>query len=79
MSAYASGCDGSRAAPTGARTLAGRRADHRRCLAAAAAVCLSAVVGILVELTNFGNGIDTSFSGLREREKAGDRRGGVGG
>jgi hypothetical protein len=33
-------------------------------LAAAAGVCLSAVVGILVELTNFGNGIDASFSGL---------------
>jgi hypothetical protein len=33
-------------------------------LVAAAGVCLSAVVGILVELTNFGNGIDTSFSGL---------------
>jgi hypothetical protein len=33
-------------------------------LAAAAAVCLSAAVGILVELTNFGNGIDAAFSGL---------------
>jgi hypothetical protein len=33
-------------------------------LAAAAGVCVSAVVGILVELSNFGNGIDASFSGL---------------
>jgi hypothetical protein len=33
-------------------------------LAAAVGVCLSAVVGILVELTNFGNSVNTSFSGL---------------
>jgi uncharacterized BrkB/YihY/UPF0761 family membrane protein len=31
---------------------------------AAAAVVLSSVVGILVELTNFGNGIDAAFAAL---------------
>jgi hypothetical protein len=31
---------------------------------AAAAVMLSAVIGILVELTNFGNGIDAAFAAL---------------
>jgi hypothetical protein len=31
---------------------------------AAAAVTVSAIVGVLVELTNFGNGIDQAFSSL---------------
>jgi hypothetical protein len=33
-------------------------------LGAGAAVSLSAVVGVLIELTNFGNGIDSAFAGL---------------
>jgi hypothetical protein len=33
---------------------------------AGAAVVVSSVVGVLVEISNFGNGIDTSFAGLIE-------------
>jgi hypothetical protein len=33
-------------------------------LGAGAAVCLSAFVGVLIELSNFGNGIDSAFAGL---------------